>query len=246
MMFEPTPSRGAPNAPWTGVVPQQDEGPQSAAPATSALGFPGSSVNLQVPPPTPPEVETTTTTVVTPAVDPVTETRRNWFVALLIPVLSVAAALAVGLAGIAGAVLLYIAVLASIRDRRRRERRQWATDSRRRVVVAWEESLAELRTLGLLPYTAESHDEFARRIAPRLGDAGPDLVFLADATDNADYARDQLPDDVAERALEAAASVVRTVDLLRTPAQVWASRIDPRPLLDDGRQHPHHTISVRS
>jgi transglutaminase-like putative cysteine protease len=244
VMFAPTPGRGAPNADWTGVRPLQDEG-TTTVPSSSPGTTPTVPSNMNPAPPTSEQVEPTTT-VDRRTEEPTTESHRPWLSEVLIAMLPVLLAVVVLLAGLIAALALYVAVLSALRDRRRRERRAWATNQSRRVLVAWEECVDELRSLGLVPLTSESHDEFARRAAPRLGDAGPDLLALADAANHADYARDLLDDDFAAHTVRSAETVATTVALLRTPAQQWISRIDFRPLFNDGRRQPQHTISVHN
>jgi transglutaminase-like putative cysteine protease len=244
VMFEPTPGRGAPNADWTGLQQDQDEG--SALVTNPSVGtIPPVTLGIDPPPPTT-EPPPTTTTLDQRTEEPTTESRRGWMSDVLVLVVPVLLGLAVLALGLMGVLLLYVLALSALLDRRRRERRAWATDPSRRVLVSWEECVDELRTLGLVPLSSESHDEFAARVAPRLGDAGPDLIALADAANQADYAPGLLEDTFAENAVQRAETTTSTVGLLRTPAQHWLTRVDFRPLINDGRRRPHHTISVQN
>jgi transglutaminase-like putative cysteine protease len=247
IMFEPTPGRGAPNARWTDVVPRQDDGSADVPPVPAPPGTapprgtaPG---NIDPAPPTTAEVAPSTTTTAPPP-EPPAETER----ALPWRILIVAGAILVGVfvvvLGMATLASLYLAALGSLRQRRRRERWARATDPSRAVLVAWQECLDALRTLGLVPHRTESHDEFAGRVAHRLGDAGPDLLELAESVNRADYAHDLVDEAVATRATATSAVIAEAVPLLATPMQRWRALFDPRPVLGSGRRQPQHTISM--
>jgi hypothetical protein len=243
-MFEPTPNRGAPNAPWTMVPPAQDVSTETVPmPTTSAsVGTGTAMVDLNPAPPTTETIPSTTT----PAAEdqPATETRRHPLWPLLNTLLALVA-IAVVAAGLAAVVLLYATVLERLRDRQRHDRRARANNASRQVLVAWQECLEALWTVDLVPRRAEGRDEFARRVAPRLGDAGPDLIALAEAVDQADFAPDLVADAVADQASAAARVVTESAAFLATPAQQWRSRLDPRPLLGaSGTREPQNSIAM--
>jgi transglutaminase-like putative cysteine protease len=247
VMFEPTPGRGAPNAePWTGVREEQDTGgppPPATVPNSAPLAT--APLNVNPAPPTSFEPETPPpTTAPEPDRTPTVETRREWYWEWLLVVAPAGAGLAVVLLCLMLLAAGYLGVATLVLRRRRAERLAKATDDSRRVLVAWHDCLEALQPLRLVPAHTESHDEFARRVAPRLTSAGPDLLALAALVDHADYAHDLLDEHAVRRAAGLTSSVVSAAERLTTPVQRWLHRFDPRSLSRDGRRKPQHTISM--
>jgi transglutaminase-like putative cysteine protease len=243
VMFEPTPGRGAPNADWTGIAEAQDDGAVPNPTATSpSLPNPGTQPFDATPqPPTTSQEVPVTPTTEPPEPDRSDENERVWYLSALLTSALVLLGVVVVVLGMALLAGLYLVVLRHLVQQRRLDRRARATDASRLVLVAWQECLEALQPLGLAPRPTESHDEFASRVAPQLGDAGPDLIDLADAVNHADYARDLVDHDVAVRATNGSASVVATAELLVTPVQQWLHRLDPR-TLTNGDRRPMHKI----
>lgn len=161
--FEPTPGRGMPGAEaYTGVAEAQDE----SVPVTT----PGSSTpSTTTVPPAAPTTPTTAPgqsnpvgTVPTSSADP-GGSRSPWLSLLLLVLTGAVAWLAV---------LLLVPVL------RRAARR--GSDDRAAVLGAWDDAASPVHLMtGRRATPAETHEEFARRATPGLGEAGVHLHTLA-------------------------------------------------------------------
>ena len=225
--FEPTPTRGAPNAEqYTGLPERQD----TSGPTNTATTLPGSSVvpstvTTLVPDPagTAPERLELLPTPDNPPPPP--ETRPLALVVLLfaVGVLLVAALL----------VAVYVALVLWLKRRRFEHRRSAATTPNARVRVAWDESVDALARASVRPDPTETHEEFALRVDTVLGAVGPSFLALARDVDAANYAPQLLPDDVAVRAGDVASAVSTAVDAGVSPSRRLLDRLDPRPLLPE-------------
>ncbi|MCU1497110.1 MAG: hypothetical protein JWM47_1063, partial [Acidimicrobiales bacterium] len=185
--FEPTPGRGMPGAQaYTGLSEQQ-EAPDiviATSTTTSLAGGP-----------------TTTTASSGPATRQDTVPRRTVVTAEpdgpADPEGGNAAWAAVALAGLG----VTWAVVLLLAPGYRRRRRPGDGRSAAAVLHAWERGLAPVRWLtGLSPRAVETHDEFARRAAPSLGEPAGSLRELADLATGAAWSPTGATAASAERA----------------------------------------------
>lgn len=220
--FEPTPGRAVPNGEaYTGIAD------------TSAVNDAGTDTTdttiVDTPETVPQEATVPTTVPPDPNIDTTTPKSHHtspWLVALVV------IGLLVLLAGLW--ILGVPALLRSKRDRRR----QAATTSAERVLVAWREADDILRISGHGRRPHETFREHARRAGAEAQldrDTQTVLVRLAGDATVANYVDDDLPESVAERAAQAAAAVEHAV-LARTPkGQKFLRQVDPRPLVTNRR-----------
>ena len=192
LAFEPTPTRGNPDATsWTGVAAAQDDGATDAATSTTAA--PTTTVATSSPP-----------TSATPFRDRESQgtnaqssAERWWSTPLrtLLVILLVATALLAVVALRWGAVRLA-----------RTRRRTAASTPSSKVALAWEETGEWLAARALRRRPDETIDEFARRV----GQVIPELRHLGELSRLAErraYSSDPLDDDDALLAERAAAEV---------------------------------------
>lgn len=198
VLFEPTPGRGAPGSEsYTGVPAQQAE--RSNASATTAA------------PPTstaPDDLTSQTTTVPTTSVAPAdgsgdadTSPASPWPGRLL---LTVAVITAVG--------LLYIGGVWAFDALRARRRRRRAATEAARIATAWEETLGNIRRIGIPTPHGETQAEFARRVGGRLPAAAAPLRELAGSTEALTFAPSEPPEGSGLRAFELADEIRIHVD----------------------------------
>ena len=221
--FEPTPGRGAPGAEsYTHVAPQQ-------------AGTDDSATN-----------DSTATTAEPGGASPTVSIPTGEELAGLIPG-GGGNVEAVGLAGahrpsvwphrllvalIAMLVfgLLWIIVVPLARRRQRHNRRKAATTPSARVLVAWEEAAEAFSIAGIPPKGPETYREFAQRASTATPVPRSAMRALADDASAAQFSRDPLPEDVAERA-EATVTEIETALSGSTPvARKVLGKFDPRPL----------------
>lgn len=162
--FEPTPGRGMPDAQeYTGVPPEQDDGPPTLAPSTTtpSTTAPTTTAPSGANQPDLPRNQTVTG----PAAEPA-PSRSPWPRVLF---------------GVFALILLWFGAVLAAPSLRRLVRRDTHHGGRRRAVAdAWQESLAPVRwRTGASPSPAETHDEFARRCASGLDDLAAPFEELA-------------------------------------------------------------------
>lgn len=219
VLFEPTPTRGAPNAEqYTGVVESQGtEGGTVTTFATPAVPStepqqPSATVGSSIP-----NLDLNVTAPVKKTEEPsFWSTERFGGKAL------VAAAAVPILAG------LYVAGVLTFHALYRRRRRQRAGTADDRVRLAWQECIESLAILGIAPRRAETPTEFGVRAAATAGVDG--LVPLAQVLVRSSYSPEGVSEADADRALELGAQVERAVKAKAPlPARV-RYELDPRPL----------------
>lgn len=195
--FEPTPTRGNPDAePWTGVAAAQDDGDR-AAEATTTTASPTTTAIDAAASTTVPDFRDRESDAITTASSP-----PRWWAAPL-RVALVVLAVAGFLAAIVG--LRWGAVVLS-----RRRRRDAARTPASKVRLAWDETGEWLAAASLQRGSDETIDEFARRVGrvvPELGQIG-ELSRLAERRV---YSVEPLDDDDAALAERAAAQLGATV-----------------------------------
>lgn len=197
--FEPTPGRGAPNAPYTNVAEQQADN-QSRSTTTTA--------------PT-----STTATAGTPdSLDADALARQlgqldSGSGATTAPTASPwPGRLAALGAALAIALLAYLLVVPALLARRRRHRRRAAGDDpAARVRVAWAESEEALALAGAVRKADETSREFAGRADRRLPVEGDGMAALAVTTDAALFASGQVDGADADHAEQIRRSVHQAV-----------------------------------
>jgi len=237
--FEPTPTRGAPNAlPWTGVPENQNATP-APTPSTSTVTVPGSSLtNPTVPPEGDPFASTTVPNL---EVDVATGASTT----------STFDAPAVRAATGAGVVLVLLAAYAAtmvwLAGHRHRRRREQATTDRAKVQVAWQESVEALELIGTRAQPSETHEEFALRAQGDVAGTGSALLDLAHDVDAAAYAPALEAEGLASRAEASSGAVIAAARAQVTTTQRWRQLLDPRPHLPHlGRSNRQRAWSRRS
>lgn len=237
VLFEPTPSRGAPNAGYTGVTEAQD--PTSPIPAVTG------------------DVTTTTApTLSTDEIDPNLEPLPGSGSAPVEPVPEDTSNGGGGRGGWAGWLLmvllgvgaLYVVAVLGGRAARRLVRRRRARTARARIDVAWREAVESLGVLGIEPNPAETPLELASRAGRQARLNGPELHDLAALTTEARYAPDRAAtedDTEVTRARRGAAAVADRVRATTTAPQRLGYHLSPRARLSRARHHrgPRRTLA---
>ena len=220
--FEPTPTRGMPNAQaWNGGV----EAEQSQAGGTGG----------PVPTPTPGVLPTPTPGEEFPTGDPLdiptdgtiggTATSGDdgfprWL-----------AITALALVGIAFVSAVYSAIVIGLKKRRTQRRFVTAETNSGKVDAVWQETIETLRPLGLAPRPTETSQEFSRRAGMETAPARRPLAQLGQLSVEATYG----PGDMTDGAVAAAEShrddVVEAVNELTTTSERLKDALDPRPLV---------------
>jgi transglutaminase-like putative cysteine protease len=215
--FEPTPTRGAPNAPWTNVQAQQSgedrpfEAPQPTSAPLSATEDPLGAFDPEFEPP----VETP---VGSPSGSPEAST-SPWLKTPLVLGLLVAA------------VAAYAGLMIAAKRWKAHRRVATAVDDRERVGAIWHNAVDALEPMGLLHGSSETPDEFASRAARVAGTAGPSLIELGHDTTTAMCAPEPPgPDDVMG-AQERHDEIVAEVSQQIAPVTRIKAILDPRPLV---------------
>jgi transglutaminase-like putative cysteine protease len=217
VLFEPTPTRGAPNAEQYTHVPEEQ--------ATEA-GF-----STTVPPTT--SAATSTTAASSPSTSPTNRGEdelggssfgnepsfwsKDRFGGRALVVLAVLLVL--------GAI--YAIAVPIFYGMYRRRRRHAATEPDERVRLAWQESVEAAQVLGVARWRSETHTEFGSRASRTIGATG--FPILADLVTTADYSADGVDEDEASEALVISDEVTKTVRLQSTRQQRVRSALDPRP-----------------
>lgn len=220
--FEPTPTRGMPNAQaWNGGIDAE----QSQAGGTGG----------PVPTPTPGVLPTPTPGEIFPDADgfnPPTDrdiggpttTGDDGFPRWL-------AITALVLVGIAFVSAVYSAIVIGLKKRRTQRRFVTAETNSGKVDAVWQETIETLRPLGLAPRATETSQEFSRRAGVETAPARKPLARLGQLSVEATYG----PGDMSEGAVAAAEShrdeVVEAVNELTTTSERLKDALDPRPLV---------------
>ena len=212
--FEPTPGRGAPGAEAFTGVPEQQEGgvpnPASTttAPVTTAPAT-GATVNTR------PfnDLETQPGAAGAPA----GEGGSAW-----------SGWVALGLASIAVAVVLWAIVLAIARLVRRWYRRWAARSPAQRIGVAWLEGAESVAAAGVSARPSETHREYAVRAAPGLGAAAVPLGRLAELAGVATWSAEDPEPEVADEAGALSSEVSRRMRHHLSARRRLRLALDPR------------------
>jgi hypothetical protein len=221
MAFEPTPGRGAPNASYTGVGPQQDS-PVSASqqePSVSTTQPPelpaGSSAGLpEEPGLTPPVADGPSST---PTSVPSAPAGRGWSGWVLY--------------ALAGAAIGYVVIVLGGRRLLRVRRRRAARSANARIDLAWREAVESLRMLGLSSAVAETPQEFAERAERRTRHSDPAFRHLAELATEARYSGRPATDAEVESARNGSVAVLERVRAETTVPQRLGYELSPRHLL---------------
>ncbi len=214
--FEPTPTRGAPNAAgWTGVQPAQagEDVDPDAAPTPG-----GAPVDPNIPeeplfdlPQDPGAARDGVG-----AEDGV----PRW---LQLSALVLLGAVVLG--------VVYGLAMVALKRYRSRYRFARAADNRERVVAVWSEAVDALRPLGLARQPAETIREFAERAGQTSTPARRDLVGLGELAVEATYGPREPSDESVEAAQLHRDGVVATVQALTTTTDRLKDSLDPRTLV---------------
>ena len=195
VLFEPTPGRGAPNAPYTNTEEQQDSLSLPSASATSSTAVTPLNATSDSTPVPPPEVPTS----------PITEVGNGTGPS--------AGDTGVIAGGVLGLLLVVLAVLFAVlfgpaawRPLRRQRRRRRCHNDADRVQVAWLEAVESLTRLGIRPDIGETAPELAERVRHRFGDGLP-VAALAELITVARYS----PDGTDARQAQQAAGLADAV-----------------------------------
>jgi len=218
VLFEPTPTRGAPFAEQYTHVPEEqatEGGTATTAPATTAPATP--STDQAGTPTTPPrlgEDDASGGGGAGPA--PSFWSRARFGGRALI---------GAGVLAVLG--VLYAIVVPLVYAVYRRRRRQRATAPDELVRLAWQESIEALQLVGAVPARSETPAEFASRAQSAVAADG--LGILADLVTAADYSVDGVDDRDAQEALALSDMVESRVRAHTTRPQRLRAALDPRP-----------------
>jgi hypothetical protein len=233
VLFEPTPSRGAPNAGYTGVNEAQD--PSSPIPVLNGDGTTTTAPALSVNPSDPNLAEPVAGEGVPaePLPDasaPAPEHHAGWAGWLLFALLGVAA--------------LYVVGVLGGRAGRRLVRRWRARSAGARIDVAWKEAVESLGVLGIEPNPAETPLELASRARRQAHLTSPELGQLATLTTGARYAGDQAAEADVSLARRGAVAVTDQVKATTTAPQRLGYHLSPRARLRRARHQrgPRRTL----
>ncbi len=123
--------------------------------------------------------------------------------------------------------IIYVIVVPLAYGLYRRRRRRGATQPDDQVRLAWQESVEAAQLLGVAPWRSETATEFGRRASRTLGASG--FPVLADLVTAADYSVEGVDEDEAETALGLSDDVTSTVRKQSTRQQRMLAALDPRP-----------------
>lgn len=138
----------------------------------------------------------------------------------------VVAAVAAGVVLLVGGPCLAIVGI----KRRRRSSRASRSETRDRIIGAWEETGERLAEAGIRPEPQDSPNDFARRAALTAGEAAPPLEHLAHHYTEACYSAAQPADESAREAWQDADAVARALDAEVSTGRRLRRRLDPRSL----------------
>lgn len=219
--FEPTPGRGAPFAEqYTGVPEQQaqtggDGNSATTVPAaapTTAPATPGASIPEQSPPTFPDDPGLDLGAGEAPESEP-----SPW-----------PARIAIGLAIVVAAVLLYLLAVLVTGAVVRALRRRRADTSVARIALAWEESLDAARRAGVGVRTSATQPQAAAEIARRIPAVEEPIRALASTVESTAFSPSAPDDEEGETALLLADRVGEGTRAAMTPRERFRTRFDPR------------------
>jgi transglutaminase-like putative cysteine protease len=208
--FEPTPGRGAPGAEsYTHVAAQQagtDDSTSNDSTATTAepggaSAIPGGGGNIEA-------------VGLAGAHKPSVWPQRLLVALVVLLVLGV----------------LWIIVVPLVRRRQRHNRRKAATTPSARVLVAWEEAAEAFSIAGIPPKGPETYREFAQRASTATPVPRSAMKALADDASAAQFSRDPLPNDVAERAEATVVEIESALSSSTPMVRKVLGELDPRTL----------------
>ncbi len=214
--FEPTPTRGAPNAaPWTGVQPAQAGGdiPEEPEPTPDGAAAPPNV-------PEEPLIDVPTDPGSAEADGAAREGVPRW--------LKIAALVLVSATALGG---LYALGIVAIKRSRSRYRFARAADNRERVNAVWTDTVESLRPLGLEHQPTETIREFAERAGRASVPARRDLLGLSELAVEATYGPREPSDESVEAAQQHREGVAATVQALTTTTDRLKDSLDPRTLV---------------
>jgi transglutaminase-like putative cysteine protease len=225
--FEPTPTRGAPNAQqYTHVAEQQatEGGGATTIPTTTVAGTPTTAATGA----------TTTTRPDPGSADDFASSSEPAFWSTQ----RFGGRAVIGGAVVLGLALLYLMVVPLAYHLYRRRRRKAAADPDAQVRLAWQESVEAAQTLGVTPWRSETAAEFGYRADRAIG--AQEFPKLATLVTAAEYSADGVDDEQAVTARELSDEVTTTVRALSSRQQRMLAALDPRP--PDRRQQAarHH------
>jgi hypothetical protein len=214
--FEPTPTRGAPNAQQYTNVPEQQAtqgGGATTVPTTSLATTPTTAGSSGT---TTPRNEAGPDNNLPTATEPSFWSTRRFG----------------GRALIAGAVLLVLAIIYVLTVPilyavYRRRRRKVASEPDAQVRLAWQESVEAAQTLGVSPWRSETAAEFGDRADRAIG--AQEFPVLAGLVSAADYSADGVNQEQAATARGLSDEVTQTVRSQTTRQQRVLTALDPRP-----------------
>ncbi len=220
--FEPTPTRGMPNAQaWNPEVQPE----QAAGVATESV----------LPTPTPdPEFDTPFEIPTPEEFDPgiFGETAGDGSApaddGAGVPRWLALTALALVSTGLAAAV--YAALVIGFKRRRVSRRFATASSNSDRVDAVWQETVESLRPLGLTPEPTETSQEFSRRAGVENAPARQPLARLGALSVEASYGPGDMPDAAVDEAADRRDEVIEAVNSLTTTSERLRDALDPRPL----------------
>lgn len=219
--FEPTPTRGMPNAQaWNGGVPSE----QAQAGGTGGI----------VPTPTPGILPTPTPGEFIPGEDEF-EVPTDGFIeggeadSDGIPRwLGITALVLVGVAFLSA---VYSAIVIGIKRRRTQRRFVTADTNSGKVDAVWQETIETLRPLGLAPLPTETSQEFSRRAGVETAPARKPLARLGQLSVEATYGPGDMPDGAVAAAESHRDEIVDAVNDMTTTSERLKDALDPRPLV---------------
>lgn len=221
--FEPTPGRGSPTTPYTGVTPRQDSltDPGEGGAGSTTTAPPGPSTTLD---PLNPDFE-----------DFVPDFGGELPTAdgsgIDIPWRIVA---------VLGAVALYVVGMPILLRLRRARRRQQALTASAEVEAAWADAADDLAVgFDLERRPSETRTEFAERISDDLRLPDGAVASLAAAVTEARYRADDVSTPTVGAAWAASAEITKRVRERTTARRRWLNDLDPRRLV-----RPSHRLVV--
>jgi transglutaminase-like putative cysteine protease len=219
VLFEPTPTRGAPNAEqYTHVAEEQASSSGTATTAPPTTSASSATATTASPGPSPAgRLDTLgATTALTSEHEPsFWSTQRFGGHALI------------AIAALAVLALLYLVLVPTFWGLYRRRRRQRAVAPDDRVRLAWQESVESVGVLGVAPARSETPAEFADRVVDTVDTDR--YVDLAATLGAADFSAAGVTDDDADTALQISDEVATNVRRQASNEQRIRAVLDPRP-----------------
>ncbi|HEV3226339.1 MAG TPA: hypothetical protein VGZ52_05885, partial [Acidimicrobiales bacterium] len=219
VLFEPTPTRGAPNATQYTHVAEEQASP--SGPATTLLPTTATTTATTTNPfaaaTTKPLAEVNTGAATSKTAEPSFWSTKRFggkalIVTALLPLVS----------------LLYASGILAFHALYRRRRRHAATQPDDQVRLAWQESVEAFGLLGMSPSRSETPAEFGVRAASTVGVDG--FAELAGLLVQSSYSAAGAGDEDAERAFVLSDGITAAVRSQSPTAARIRSALDPRPL----------------